>query len=517
MMAVSYNKASSVILPNSIQYIELGLDFIKWNSSKLNFDEKRINDIELAAEETLSNVIQNAFEPGEETEFKVICEPTLSGLKIIVKDQGIPFDPNQIPVYNPGKQNFGPAQRGLSWYLVHQYMDEVSFHNLGRAGKEVHLVKFSPSTPNHPQAEEIAQTAPRQVDSPPGFPKNSVPFKARKATPKDAIEITKCAYDTYGYSYAYENIYYPDRLGALIESGEIISVIAETKDEAPVLMAHNALVINDPREKIAEMGMTFTKREYQKQGCGRKTGLFLVKEAIKKGLRGIWGSATMAHVGSQKGILNAGVKECAILIGTFQSFIKWKGLEQETEERNSNIIGYFKVPLTSLLSFKRPTVYLPEQHAAMLKTTYANLNENPRFVPPKPDDLIIPNQPPRFSIKDKKAEDKVVIEIETYGEGIVENVQAIVNRFVVQKVEVIHLYLNLKDPLTAVLTKEFEAMGFFYSGIFPRPISGDQLILQYLNNILIDYSKLQVYSDFAKSLLSYIQERDPLQKRVKQV
>ena len=37
----------------------------------------------------------------------------------------------------------------------------------------------------------------------------------------------------------------------------------------------------------------------------------------------------------------------------------------------------------------------------------------------------------------------------------------------------------------------------------------DTLMLQYLNNIVLDYSQIDAYSDMTKELLAYIKERDP--------
>jgi len=55
--------------------------------------------------------------------------------------------------------------------------------------------------------------------------------------------------------------------------------------------------------------------------------------------------------------------------------------------------------------------------------------------------------------------------------------------------------LDLGDPLTATVTGRLEALGFFFAGIIPRPDGGDRLELQYLNNVLIDYDRIQLYSD----------------------
>jgi len=53
-------------------------------------------------------------------------------------------------------------------------------------------------------------------------------------------------------------------------------------------------------------------------------------------------------------------------------------------------------------------------------------------------------------------------------------------------------------------------IGFFFAGILPAAAPrGDALILQYLNNLSIDYDQIHVASDAAKELISYIRLRDP--------
>jgi serine/threonine-protein kinase RsbW len=52
-------------------------------------------------------------------------------------------------------------------------------------------------------------------------------------------------------------------------------------------------------------------------------------------------------------------------------------------------------------------------------------------------------------------------------------------------------------------------MGPFFAGVMPESLIGDALILQYLNNVDLDYSKILLVSDVAKELLTYISGRDP--------
>jgi serine/threonine-protein kinase RsbW len=100
--------------------------------------------------------------------------------------------------------------------------------------------------------------------------------------------------------------------------------------------------------------------------------------------------------------------------------------------------------------------------------------------------------------------------IEGYGRNIVSELRSKVKEICRQKNETINLFLNLSDPLTGTYAPQFEKLGFFFAGILPGGFNnGDALILQYLNNVPIDYDAIQVKSAIAQKLLAYVREQDP--------
>ncbi len=303
-------------------------------------------------------------------------------------------------------------------------------------------------------------------------------------------------------------------MGELIKSGKIVSVIAVTKDKNKNIMAHNALSIEDRSEKLAEMGMVFTKDVYQNQGCGKKLGFLLITEAVKKGLLGLWGTTVTTHIFSQKGTLSAGGKECGILLGYSTDSQKFKHFTTQGQ-RITNVLTYFDVPLTSHIRFRRPKeIYVPKHHFQMIKKIYINLNRKPKYTESTIRPLDLPRTSPMIYVRAKTSTIPAKIEVKSYGSNIVPLIKMTLKKLCLDKIEVINLYLNLTDPFTAALTKDFEDMGFFFAGIHPGPVTGDMLVLQYLNNVLIDYDRIQLYSDFAKELLDYIQERDPIHSSI---
>ena len=102
------------------------------------------------------------------------------------------------------------------------------------------------------------------------------------------------------------------------------------------------------------------------------------------------------------------------------------------------------------------------------------------------------------------------IMITRFGSHIGEELKIKVKELCLKKTEIVNLFLNLSDPLTCIYTAQFEKLGFFFSGILPGAFAdGDALILQYLNNVPIDYGAIRVESTLAGQLVAYIKKCDP--------
>jgi serine/threonine-protein kinase RsbW len=92
---------------------------------------------------------------------------------------------------------------------------------------------------------------------------------------------------------------------------------------------------------------------------------------------------------------------------------------------------------------------------------------------------------------------------------VIREVRKTLHDLCVKQTATVELLLSLEEPFTYFAVSEFEKMGFFFAGILPGSRIGDALILQYLNNMDIDYGGICVSSETAASLLAYIREHDP--------
>lgn len=84
------------IFPASLNHLHEMLNFIHDFAIKQGFESTSSDKIVLAAEEALVNVIHHSY-PEETGEVEICCEESMTqpGMKILIKDFGIPFDPVQ--------------------------------------------------------------------------------------------------------------------------------------------------------------------------------------------------------------------------------------------------------------------------------------------------------------------------------------------------------------------------------------------------------------------------------------
>jgi len=135
-----------------------------------------------------------------------------------------------------------------------QFIDDVSIRNLGRKGMETHLFKHL----NNKQirelisAKELAEV--EQEKSAQTLPKGSVKYTIRRMQPSQAVDVSKGAYSSYGYTYVHEDVYYPDRVRELNNTDKLISFVAITDQQE--IIAHNA--IENENGMPPELGYLFT-------------------------------------------------------------------------------------------------------------------------------------------------------------------------------------------------------------------------------------------------------------------
>jgi serine/threonine-protein kinase RsbW len=489
------NESIQMTFPNKVSYSFMVQTFIREIAKAAGFAGDELMQIDIAVEESVSNVMVHASDEGNPT-FDIICEKIPGGIRIRLKEMGIPFDPEQIKKFEITKNLDTIPTTGLGIYLIQKMMDDLSFRNLGMHGKETVMVKYLPGAARQ-QSE--AETAIQKQE--PGIITEKIDYDVRGLVEREAIEVSRCAYKTHGYTFFDDHIYYPERLVEMNRTSEMISVVAVTRDN--VFMGHSALLYQYPDDTCAELTFVFVNVEFRGQGALNRMVDYLFQVPKKRVLKGIYAYAVTNHPFTQKSMIKFQINDCGLLLATSPASWKFKGIE-DASQRISVALGfrYMEPPVPHNL-------YAPEHHKTMISKLYNHLGATQNFLVPEAGQVLSDTAESVISTGVNELESCAEIFVETYGPDVVRKIRKLVRGYVVQGIAAINLFLKLEDPLTYGMTEEIEKTGFFFAGIMPESRIGDALILQYLNNVDLDYSKICLVTDVAKELLNYIRERDP--------
>jgi serine/threonine-protein kinase RsbW len=91
------------------------------------FNEREIYNIQLAADEAASNIIEHAYEGIRGGTIEVSCDVKNGVMTIILVDHGKPFDPSEIPAPDLTSDLSERKIGGLGIYLMRKLMDEVHY------------------------------------------------------------------------------------------------------------------------------------------------------------------------------------------------------------------------------------------------------------------------------------------------------------------------------------------------------------------------------------------------------
>ena len=115
------------IYPGEYKSLVVISSFIVDQASRAGFSPRNIYAIQTAVDEACSNIVDHAY-GGEDLGFiKVNVSILDSAIKITITDDGLPFNPDEVPkpdLHNPLENR---KERGLGVYFMRELMDEVSF------------------------------------------------------------------------------------------------------------------------------------------------------------------------------------------------------------------------------------------------------------------------------------------------------------------------------------------------------------------------------------------------------
>lgn len=503
----TYEEISRLIIPVDLSYLHAVQAFVAEVARKAEFSEHECTAIQVGLEEAFTNIVEHAFGPEERAEFELDVRLCPAFMELILKEKGIPFDPQRIPSYRSDESRDDAASPGLGTFLIRKMMDEVSFHNRGKEGKELHLIKYRPLSPAQP-SDETGDARSEEPSSAVTYAEDDLAM--RVLGPSDAIDVARLLYHCYRYTYFYERFYLPEQLVLMMEQGLVVSVGAFTP--AGELVGHVALFRNESvgsaalfgqRDEglLAEPAAAVVKPEYRGAGLLPRMTTFLIEQTpeLFPDLAGLFIPPVTSHTYSQKTVYQLDFRDCGILLG-YYPMADLKSIADVAPQRVTLALTYRPVAPT-----EQRTIYPPARHRDIIEDMYRNIGLDIRWGEP-PGDRAAEEGTTQMTTRAVTDLCNASIKIKCYGKDTIEQVEESLKTLHREGIEAVLLYLNLRDPATAAMAEGCEQLGFFFAGVLPDTSQGDSLLMMHLAVRKYDPDKVRLRSHKAREYLAYIQD-----------
>jgi serine/threonine-protein kinase RsbW len=466
------------------------LGFVRQTAHRLGLRDETAEHLERVVEVVCRNVIEHAFEPGDDARYDVYILRRPGQVVVAVEDWGLPFDYDRF-------KDGDPMLRGM---MQQSYADEVRFVNLGRGGNRVELVKDLPQADAREglTGEEHRET----VEAPAAS--EEVPLEIRTMRSEETPLLSRAVYRSYGYSYDWDDIYYPDRIRELQESRLMRSCVAVTSEGE--FVGHLAVMVERPDSPVGEAGQAVVDPRFRGHHLFPRMKTFMAEQCKKSDMYGLYSEATAVHPYSQKGNLHLGAKETGFLLGYIPPSVAYKDIGEDRAGRRGSVALFY------MRTNEEPErkIHPPDRYRDVVQRVVEH-NGLRRKVVDIPDSRAALASS-HVDLRVRRDHNLALVRVIEPGKDLLELVRARLRELCLHRLDVIYVDLPLSHRATRACGGRLEELGFFFGGIIPELLNGDVLRLQYLNNVEIERGDVSTASDFGDELLNLVfEQRDALE------
>ncbi|MDQ5817535.1 MAG: ATP-binding protein [Actinomycetota bacterium] len=458
------------------------VDFVRRVAQRLGLRDKAAEQLDRAVETVCRNVIEHAFDPDEEGQYDIEILRRPGRVVIAVEDRGLPFD--YAPLRDGGDTT-------LPKMLHHPFADEVRFINLGRGGNRVELIKHLPYADVR---ESLPEAEHHRIVRAPAAPEDTK-LEIRMMRSEESFELSRCVYRSYGYSYDWDHVYYPERIRELQESGLMRSCVAVTSEGE--FVGHLAVRVERPDSPVGEAGQAVVDPRFRGHHLFERIKTFMAEQAKNVGMYGLYSEATAVHPYSQRGNLDLGAKETGFLLGYIPASVSYKEIgEERVGRRGSVALFYMRTNPEPERTIYPPAVY---REAVQRVVEHNGLHRTEK-------DGSDAEMPPTswMSVDVRRDHNLAFLRVEEPGADLQELVGVRLRELCLHRVDCIYVDLPLSHPAVQSAGARLNELGFFFGGIIPELRGGDVLRLQYLNEVDIRPDDVRTGSDFGQELVDLI-------------
>ena len=132
MNAASSERSVSIVIGNTIAEMAKVVDFVERFGSEHDIPKSVTNDLNVCLDELLNNTVSYGYTDEVPHEIVVSMSLVDGVLTAVLRDDGIPFDPNQSVPIAPSGDLKSRKIGGLGLHFVRSLMDEVEYRRVGR-------------------------------------------------------------------------------------------------------------------------------------------------------------------------------------------------------------------------------------------------------------------------------------------------------------------------------------------------------------------------------------------------
>jgi len=500
MTLQSFSRGSTLRLPDDPAWIRMALDHVQDMAAVVGFDPAESNKIRLATEDVLEFFFRVASGDPSAPPVLLHLTPAAHEITICIETMGMPFDIHNLPEFMPESalESSDPESSdldGLNLYLARWAVDRVVFHNLGRGGIKVELLKQHPcahvrETPESPGVETTCD------------PVTHIPvddFTIRPFKPSEAVEISRCAYLTYGHSYE-DFIYYPEKIVEMNRLGQLHSLVTVSPDGA--IMGHCGLKCVPGYAGRAELGVLFVRPQYRRNNVGGALWQSVINLARQKNFASIIARSVTGHKASQRLAKANRFLDMCLFLAFCPPNVELKSIGGTHRGKMSLMLQW--LPLKQP---RRRSVHPPRRYAEIVAALYQQAGIPICSAAAAPPPLTEENPLLHSSrILDLNIG---ILEVESLGNDptTVSNwISHYTRNFCRDKADTIYLFLNIEQSGCATIADICADRGYLFAGVSPDAFPGaDALVMQYINIPGDPFDQLEVLTDTARLLRDFIQ------------
>jgi anti-sigma regulatory factor (Ser/Thr protein kinase) len=122
-------------------------DFMVQAATAAGLDDRAVYAVQMAVDEACTNIIEHAYGGEGRGSIRLVYEIQPDGFQVIIYDQGQPFDPAQVPEFDPTTPLDQRVKGGMGLFLIRRSVDRVEFKFGTPHGNQLLLFKQCPSPP----------------------------------------------------------------------------------------------------------------------------------------------------------------------------------------------------------------------------------------------------------------------------------------------------------------------------------------------------------------------------------